>query len=124
MLLAYTHCYGPREDRPELCLIPDKLDQISTAVRVDSLTETDCAVYRLGPLEAFKVWTDEQDGGTVIKALEPASIYLTPNLPDRPGVKVRQLKVLKDGEGRYRTFFYPDRDTDLDWREWTPNTAV
>ena len=55
MLLAYMHCFGTEANYPELCIVPDKPDQFSVPVRVDTLRVTDVAIYRMGPQEALNI---------------------------------------------------------------------
>ncbi len=119
MLLAFMHT-SVEARSPELCLIPEKPDKFSVLARIETLRVTDAAVYRLSPEEAFTVERDEQDGGMVITPLHPARLFLTPNLPQYPGVQVKKVKILKDAEGRFRLQYQNEKDVQETWREWHP----
>jgi len=120
MLLAYVHCFGVQSPA-ELCLVADRPDQFSVPVRVDLLEPTECAVLRLGPVESVTVRADATDNGLVIEPFFPAKLFLTPDLPQYPGVFVKRLKVIFLGERRHRVFFQQEKDAGSgDWREWSP----
>ena len=121
MLLAYMHNRAAYLSWPELCLVPHKTDEFTMPIRVDTLRPTDSAVYRLGPEEALLVEKDEKDGGTIIVPMYPAKLYLTLDLPQFPGMNVKQAKVLKDAEGAYKVFYPYDKDGETSWRQWIPN---
>lgn len=122
MLFAYAYCFGSESERPELCLIPDKPDQFSVIVRVDSLIETKAAIIRLSPTEGIKVKYEPQESALLIEAVVPAKIYITPSQPDRPGVIVKSLKVVrKDDE--FLSYF-KDETRDSSWKLWKPNESV
>jgi hypothetical protein len=123
MLLAYVHCFGVEAPAPELCLVPDRSDQGSNLVRVDALLETDCAVCRLSSFESFKVRFDEKDGGMIVEPVIPTKLSLTPTYPDRPGIDVKRVKIIKLGDRRYKTFFMQE-GRDGEWRPWNPNEAA
>lgn len=60
---------------------------------------------------------DKADGSLIISSIMPAAIYLTPNLPQTPGFKVRRIKVLS-GENGPRVFYDRDKGS---WDEWFAN---
>lgn len=120
MLLTYLHCFGPEQQKPDLCIIPDKPDQFSVPVRIDSLINTEAAIHRLGPIEAITVEIDPSDKGIVIAPLKPAKFFLTPDVHDQPGVSVRKVKIFKGADGRYATFYLMDRHEEGQWQPWEP----
>ena len=126
MYLAYQHCFGTESTQPELCLIPDKPDNFSCVVRIESLRETDCALIRLSPEESIKVEIDRSDGGMVIQAVKPGKLYVTPNLPQNPGIHVRKSKVIKLADHTYEIWFQHDKETsgEPEWTKWEPNRLV
>ena len=123
MMLAYVHCFGVEASAPELCLVADRPDQLSVPVRVDTLLETDCAVCRLSQLETFKVKFDPSDGSMIIDPVIPTKLNITPTYPDRPGIEVRRLKIIRLGDRRYKTFFMQE-GRDAEWRPWNPNESA
>lgn len=120
MLFAYAYCYGSASERPELCLIPDKPDQFSVIVRVDSLIETAAAVIRLSPTEGIKV--KFEDSALVIEAVIPARIFITPSLPDRPGIIVKSVRVVRR-DNSYVTYI-KDETRDAQWKPFKPNESL
>jgi hypothetical protein len=121
MLLAFMHCFGAQSNCAELCIVPDKPDQFSVPVRVDTLEVTDAAVLRLGPIEAITVRLDPRDNGMVIEPMFPAKLFITPDLPQYPGVHVKRLKILRTAERQYQVYFLHDKDREEDWRAWHAN---
>lgn len=120
MLLAYMHC-DAQANSPDLCLIPDKPDQFSIPVRVETLRITDVAVYRVGPEEALTIDNDPQDGGLVLVPFFPAKLYLTPDLPQYPGMYVKKAKICISRDGLYSIFYVQEKDPQDAWREWVPS---
>ena len=120
MLFAYMNCFGVESAHAELCLVPDRPDQFSVPVRIESLEATEAAVFRVGPVEAVTIKIDALDRGLIIEPLSPAKLFVTPDLPQYPGVHVKKLKVLKLAERRYRTLFQQEKDRGEEWREWVP----
>ena len=105
--------------KSELCLVPDKPDPLAHPIVVRELFPTTSAVFRVGAEEVMTVSADEQDGQMVITALEPAAIYLTPNLAQFPGMRARRVKITPFGDGSVRTHFAKDRNSG--WEEWVAN---
>ncbi|NLF25226.1 MAG: hypothetical protein GX589_06155 [Deltaproteobacteria bacterium] len=120
MLFAYMLCSGLQSEHAELCLIPERPDQFSVPVRIESLEPTEAAVFRVGPTEAITVKVDPHDRGLIIEPFPPTKIHITPDLPQYPGVNVKKLKVLKLAERSYRTLFQQEKDRNEEWREWVP----
>ncbi|MFN8390227.1 MAG: hypothetical protein U0136_08065 [Bdellovibrionota bacterium] len=101
----------------QLCLVPDKPDPLARAILVDELEPTDFAVFRVGQEEACNVTVDHS-GALIISAMEPAMVFLTPNLAAFPGMRARHVKVVRFGDRQYRTYYSKDKER---WDEWTPN---
>jgi hypothetical protein len=118
MVLCFVAGLGLNQDEIDLCLVPDKPDSLSVPVRVKDLSATVAAFQRIGPEEGVTTTFDEQDGALVINALNPASIYLTPNLPQSPGYRVRKVKILLSQDGSYRTLYEREGKG---WEEWIAN---
>ena len=120
MLLSYVHCFGPQSEQPELCIVPDKPDQFSVPARVDTIGVTDAGVFRVGPAETFVAKVDPEDGGLIIEPVKPSKLFITPDLPEQPGVKARSIKILKNEEGRCKSYYLADRPDEKHWQEWDP----
>ena len=119
MFLAIVTCGGVDNPRPVLCIVPDKPDEFSSLVPVDSLIPTDCAYHRVSGQETLTIWKDQGDGGTVMQANVPSKLYITPDLHDRPGVAVARLKVLRSESG-YEVTYIQEGDPASTWKEWNP----
>jgi hypothetical protein len=117
MLLCFASGLGPNRDESDLCIVPDKPDLLSVPVRMRDFQETIAGFHRIGPEEGVSITFDQSDGGMVIAALPPGSIYLTPNLSQSPGFKVRKVKIF-DTEGRYKTLYEREGKG---WEEWNAN---
>lgn len=117
MFLAFVSGLGPDRIETDLCLVPDKPDIMTVPMRIRDIVPETAASYRIGAEEAVCAMIDPADGALVIAALNPGSIYLTPNLMVSPGFKVRKIKVVIEGE-RYRTFYERER---AGWEEWVAN---
>ena len=117
MLLAYVPNIRDQNGLPTLCLIPDKQDKFSDPVPLNCLTPDSGAVYHIGSGESVKVYTENND--VVIEPVRPAILYLTPDLPERPGYRVDRIKVQPRGDNRYHVFYDRDRQG---WSVWSSNT--
>lgn len=117
MLLAFVAGYGDTKDELDLCLVADKVDALSKPVRVSCLFPNPAGVIRIGPEEAVLVNQDQIDGSLVVSAMMPAAIYLTPNLPQTPGFKVKRIKLQITG-GEYQVSYDRDKGS---WEPWVAN---
>ncbi len=117
MVLCFVSGLGINKDEQDLCLMPDKPDILSVPVRVRELRETRAAFHRLGPDEGVNVTFDD-DGGVVIAAMVPGSVYLTPNLPQAPGFRARKVKIFLEDNGEFRTLYEREGKG---WEEWISN---
>lgn len=119
MLFAYVSGVS-EDDKPELCIVADKPSSFSVPIKVKTLRPTEAAVHIVSNDEGVTVTIDAQDHGTVIAAIPPNPLYLTPNLPHRPGFQVDRVKVVPQGKDEVITFF----DRGRGWESWTPNQRL
>ncbi len=119
MLLAYTNYHDPKADKVELCLVPEKIDQFAVPLKVSALQVTENAVIRVSALEGLKVKIDQSDGSVVATPVEPAQMFLTPSYPDYPGIRVKQLKFIR--EGNFIHVFFMSMSGKAEWKSWKPN---
>jgi hypothetical protein len=122
MLIAYAYCYGTAQG-PELCIIPAKPDQFSCMVRINTLIPTIAAACRLSPTEGIKVFPDVDKNAFVVESMIPSKMYLTPSQPDRPGLEVRQVRVVNKGNNLC-DLFYKQNEKETEWKLWRPNEAL
>ncbi len=101
-----------------LCFTPDKPDSITVPILLDDLFPTGCAVIRVGAEEALVVSSDSSESTIILNAIEPSSIFLTPNVAQFPGMKTKYLKVQRYADGSYRSFYSRDKSK---WEDWVPN---
>ena len=116
MLLCYMVVERAGNFSHQLCLVPDKADSLSKPIIVDELTPTTAAVFRVGAEEVLTVSYDRED--LLLAGLEPAIIYLTPNLSAFPGMKAKYVKITRSSGGQHRTFYSKDKNK---WEEWVAN---
>jgi hypothetical protein len=102
----------------ELALVPDKSDALSRPVPIRTLFPTRAAVFRIGSEEALTVSSDSTSRQIIITGLEPALIYLTPNLSQFPGISAKHVKIMISETGEIQTFHSRDKNH---WEEWIAN---
>lgn len=124
MILCFVAGLGTEKNEIDLCLVPEKPDSLAVPVRVRDLFPTVAGFQRIGPDEGVAVSNSTTDDGIVVAALPPGGIFLTPNLPNSPGFRVRRIKILlsfdePSGAPNYRTFY--ERDGKKEWEEWVAN---
>ncbi len=120
MLVALCTLPGKEDELPRLCVIPDKLIPGVTSVNLEHVQVTESAIHYLSPDEGFVIRSLE-DGFKELEPLLPAVLYLTPNLPSRPGFSVSKVKFKFIGDNRYQVFF--DRAA-KGWEQWRPHLKV
>ena len=118
MILAYITRTRNDQDYMELSIVPDKPDQLSIPVNVFTIHPTRAAVYRVSAEESFMAIADPTDGGLVLKAIEPAGLYLTLNVAIRPGLRVKRIKLLRREDGSCTTMYEKERGG---WEEYVAN---
>ena len=121
MIYAYTNFLDPNHDRLDLCITPQKPDPFSLPLKIDSLFETTAAFVRLSTTEGINVAKDRTDGGLIIEPLVPTKLYITTCQTDRPGVSVKSIKVLKNGDGSYSSWYREEGRETTEWKVWNPN---
>ena len=120
MLLCYLPNRQNPDEAPTLFIVPDKAEPFAWPVKVRSLKEPFPAVCRVSGEETFIVTLDEDDGQMVIAAMEPTPFYLTANLNEKPGFRVRKVKITVDDKGKDRIYFARERGG---WEEWIAHSA-
>ncbi len=120
MFLAYVYVNTPEYRGLELTLVPDKPDQFSLPIPVDSLVETTAALLRISPLEAMVVKKDPEGDILILEPAAPSKLFITPDLHDKPGVSVKTMRIQFFGGRNYQITYIQDADTSNTWREWNP----
>ena len=118
MLLAYSPYVTNERGYAELCIIPDKPDSLSVPYPVNKFFVTNAGILRLGPEEALLV-ESVTSSEVVFKALNPSKLFLTLDLPLKPGFHVNQVKVQITERG-YKSFYKREKP---EWQEWVAYTA-
>ncbi len=117
MLLAYTYNHEIKNDKPFLAIIPDIItDRTAKPVPIEKLSISDCAIFYVSNYEA--VCVKREDNGLVISPLAGQRLYLTTNLPDRPGISARMIKITKGQNQSFVCHYQKEKDTS--YSEWTP----
>ena len=109
------------ENYPELCLVADKPSAYSKPVPIRLLRTTSSAAHLVSNEEGVLVSVDPQDRGLIIEPMFPGKLYLTPNLPEKPGYSVNKIKIIEISEHEYNVFY--DR-TSRGWEAWNPNNKT
>ena len=121
MLLGYFHSDDYSQ---QLCLIADKTDAYSKAVPIVKLKPTIGGVCRFGQYEAVLVSGDLVNGGLEVLPVRNTKIYITPSLPDLPGMSVDALRFKLLPDGSIFTQFQQIRDRqEGKWRDWRAELA-
>ena len=119
MLLALCTLPGKEDEYPRLCMVPDKLSPSITPVNLRFAVTTDAAVQFLSPDEGYVV-RQADSGFTEIEPLAPSILYLTPNVPSRPGFSVDKVKFKILGDNNYEVHFERGKG----WEKWEPSVRV
>lgn len=120
MIFGFVSGVATQGEAGELCIVADKASGYSIPVKVKTLRPTDAAVHLISNEEAVTVAIDANDQGMIISPVRPSMLYLTPNMPEKPGFKVDKVKVIPQANNTYRCFF----DRGRGWENWTPNIRI
>lgn len=121
MLVGLITMKGAEDEKPELCIVPDKPSHLCEAVKVSRLTNTEFAVHLLSIEEGFTVEQNKHGSGILITAIKPAKLYLTPNRTDKPGFSVDVVKIIKELDNKYDVSF---KREGREWTKWNPNERL
>ena len=116
MYFGYFFIESNTGSSAELALYPDKVTTDTQPIPISKLKITNCALIFIGSEETVKVDVDQR-GGTVITAVRPAKLYLTPNRPEKPGLSVNKICINQDQLGQDVILY----DRERGWEEFTPN---
>jgi hypothetical protein len=121
MLLCYLPNRNNPDEPPSLFIVPDKADPLATPAKLRTLDpRRSIAVYRVSSEETFVLSIDDNDNQMVISAMEPTPFYLTANLNEKPGYRVRRVKYSIDAEGVEHVYCARERGG---WEEWIAGSA-
>ena len=124
MIFGYVSGLSPKggqgPEYPQLCVVADKPATYSVPVKVETLMETESAIHLVSNVEGLLVERGESQRSVVISPVLPSKLYLTLNLPERPGFAVEKLEIVAIGEGRHRVRF----DRGRGWEPWQPNIKL
>lgn len=113
---------------PEPCIVADKPSAYSKPVPIRLLKSTVSAVQLISNEEGVTIDVDRADNGIVIRTIKPCKLYLTPNLPEKPGFSVERIKIVSIGESKYRVYYAREASggagSQRDWEEWNPNVKL
>lgn len=117
MLLAYTYDKEIKAEKPFLAIMPDlALDRSARPVPIEKLSICDCAIFYISNQEAVNI--NKEDNGLIIRPLSGQQFYLTTNLPDRPGLAVKSIKITRDKNQSFLCSYQKDNSTTFN--TWTP----
>ena len=122
MILAYVAFREGASEFARLAVVPEDQSRYATPVSVDLLFQSDSAVFWIGPKEAITVQLENDGASKVIRPVPPAKLFLTPDDPNRPGVRGTMARVDYPDDGPYRIWF--KKDLTSDWTSWEPLVQV
>jgi len=120
MILGYVSGVLPDNDKPQLCIVADRPSDYSVPIRVESLISTDCAIHLVSNFEGLLIESGELPQSVIISAVRPAKLYLSPNLPEKPGFSVDRVLIAASTSGSFNVRF----DRGRNWEDWRPNIRV
>jgi len=113
---------------PELCIVADKPSELYKPIPIRLLRPTDCGVQLISNEEGIRVELDPSDNGIIITTIRPCKLYITPNLPEKPGMSVERIKAIPFEDGNYKVLYAKatigGAGSEKDWEEWNPNTKL
>ena len=119
MILGLAPITEAGQLRVELCVMADKPDVSNKPIPVSMLPTSDFAVFFVSNTEGCMIKEDPSDRSLLITPLSPTKIYLTPDVPERPGYSADQVKIYPLGDGEYRIEF----ERGSGFKPWTPSTG-
>lgn len=117
MYIAYAPIKSNSEVVCKLSLVPDKLDENNIAIPIECLPTDGSAILRVGQGDCCSVMSD--NNSFIIKPVRPSNIYLTPDLPDKPGASVMSLKIDLVNE-EFHVFYADPKGGSDDYKKWEP----
>lgn len=120
MLLAYVAHRDANGDSTRLSIIPAETNEITIPVWVDLLCQSSAGVFWIGPRESVIV--RDEASAKIISRVPPAELFLTPDNPTRPGLKVNRIKIEFLGNNAYEVFYA--KESEERWLKWDPLTQV
>jgi len=122
MLFGYVPVQVDDQEEVRLCVLPSAPDIMSRPLRLDLIKPTKTAVYFLSPQEAVMSHWDEEKNALVVVSVIPSVIYLTPDLPDKPGIMARKLRIKENENGEVAVEYA--RKVEEPWIAWDPLERV
>jgi hypothetical protein len=126
--MIFAYILTSADHYPEPCLVADKPSAYSRPIPVRLLRTTTSAVQLISNEEGITVDVDRSDNGIIIKIIKPCKLYLTPNLPEKPGFSVERIKVVQQGENQHKVFYAKEAiggmGSERAWEVWDPNSKL
>lgn len=122
MLVSYLMLGSYPDNKMELCLMADKTDAAAIPIPLNRLRTTESALLRVGPTETATVAQEPE--GMLIKAMRPAKMFLTLDLPTSPGISVEAIRLVEGDSEEPKVFYREERFAKDEWREWQPLTKI
>lgn len=120
MYLAYAPLRIGNEIVNELSLVPDRVDGMTLPIPIKSLPRGGNAVLRVGHGDCCTVSYHELEKSYNIKIVTPACLYLTPDLPEKPGFQVGSLKIKVLDNGFEVFYSDPNAIKEEVFKQWEP----
>ena len=114
--MIFGYVFTSQEHFPEMCILPNKLTDYSKPLPIRLLRETNSAMQMIGNEEAILVHNEAN--ALIIEPMKPNKLYLTPNLPEKPGFSVLRIKIVARTEDENDVFYQRSENK---WEAWEPN---
>ena len=99
-----------------MCIIPDKPSSYSKPIPIRLLRETNTAMQLMSNEEGLLVRNEAN--ALILEPMRPNKLYLTPNLPEKPGFSVLRIKIVAKTEDENEVHY---QRSESKWEPWEPN---
>ncbi len=120
MLLAHVSFTDGKDSYTDLCLVPIEESKYVEPTRIRILKPKSSGVFHIGPKEGIMVNKGEENNSIIITPLKPASLFLTPDTPTQPGVRVAKIKIIPQ-DNDFEVHFIAKESIDAKWQKWEAN---
>lgn len=107
------------EHFPEMCIIANKPSPYSKPIPIRLLRETNDALHMISNEEGLLVKNEGE--ALILEPMRPNKLYLTPNLPEKPGFSVIRIKIIAKSEDENEVLY---QRTEKGWEAWKPNQQL
>ena len=125
--MIFGYVFIEDEQMPEMCIIPSKPSSYSKPIPIRLLRETNSAMQLISNEEGLLV--QNEANALILEPMRPNKLYLTPNLPEKPGFSVLKIKIVAKSDNMTDSEDYESENdvfyqrAENKWEPWEPNKA-